>query len=258
MDSPMTSFSASPADGLGGRRVLVTGGASGIGHATCRLLAERGARIAILDIDAGKTAEVANELGACPIPVDLADDERLARAVEHAAETMGGLDGVVNCAGVATGQSLRDLTPELWARTLAINLTAPYLILRTALPWLMAAPSASVVNIASGAGLLPTRTTGSAYASSKAGLIGLTKALAWELAPKVRVNAVCPGLTATPMVEAIAPAKPGQASPLASRYALGRAADPGEIAAAIVFLLSDAASFVTGSTLAVDGGRTFH
>ena len=242
-----------------GRHVLVTGSASGIGRATALLLAARGAKVAILDVDESKVAEVSQEIGGYPVPADLADPAQVVRAVEAAAAGMGALDGIVNCAGVSTTQHLPDLTPELWSRTLAINLTAPYLIVRTALPWLSASPVASVVNVASGAGLLPTKTSGSAYASSKAGLIGLTKALAAELAPKIRVNAVCPGLTLTPMVESIfaEQARIGAPSP-AERYAMKRGADPSEIAAGIVFLLSNEASYVTGSTLGVDGGRIFH
>jgi len=240
---------------LEGRHVLVTGGASGIGRATCRLLIEGGAKVAMLDLDAPKLRDAAGELGAIPIPADLSDAAQPGAAAESAARALGGLDGVVNCAGIATSKPLGEMDPETWMRVFAVNLNAPYLILRAALPWLRQAPGSAVVNVASGVGITPGVGSkgGSAYASSKAGLIGLTRALASELAPAVRVNAVCPGVTETPMVAGL----PG-GGPALSRYALGRMAAPAEIASVIVFLISDAASYVTGATWAADGGRTFH
>lgn len=247
-----------PSASLYRRHVLVTGGASGIGRATTLMLAQSGAKVAVLDIDQVRLDEIESSTGAVVVGVDLSDGMAVTRAVELAANRLGALDGIVNCAGISNNDGLADLTPDMWARSLAVNLTAPYLILRAALPWLLAGEGPSVVNIASGVGILPSDGAGTAYASSKAGLIGLTRSLARELAPKVRVNAVCPGLTATPMTSAYINApRPNSESPAAG-YALRRVADPVEIANAIVFLLSDCASFITGSTLAVDGGRIFH
>ena len=233
--------------------MLVTGGASGIGYAVCRMAIERGAKVAMLDIDRAKVEPAAKELGAVPIAADLSDPSQPGPAVAAAAKALGGLDGVVNCAGISTSKSLDELSPDIWNRIMAVNLDAPYLIIRAALPWLREASNASVVNIASGAGILPSGSGGSAYGASKAGLIGLTKALAFEFAPAIRVNAICPGLTDTPLVR-----NREGGPPPASRYAMERAADPSEIAEGILFLLSDAASYITGSTLGVDGGRIFH
>jgi NAD(P)-dependent dehydrogenase (short-subunit alcohol dehydrogenase family) len=240
---------------LKGRRVLVTGGASGIGFAACRLLIERGADVALLDLEQPRLFDAAKGLGAIPIAADLADPHQPGPAARKAAETMGGLDGVVNCAGVANLKPLGDLEPDEWMRIFAINLTAPYLILRAALPWLTRAPGASVVNVASGVGITPGVGSkgGCAYAASKAGLLGITRSLASELAPAVRVNAVCPGVTETPLLKGLASGGPALAG-----YALGRMATPAEIASVIVFLISGEASFVTGATWAADGGRTFH
>lgn len=142
---------------------------------------------------------------------------------------------------------------------MAVNLTAPYLICQAALPWLKARPGASIVNIASGQGLLSNAPGGSAYAASKAGVIGFTRAMAAELAPGIRANCVCPGIVQTPMTteQLRGYANPDDA-PFVAQYAMKRVAQPREIAEAVLFLASDAASYITGSALAVDGGRTFH
>jgi len=131
-----------------------------------------------------------------------------------------------------------------------VNLTGIYIVVRCCLPWLTKASGATIVNIASGQGLLPNRPEMTAYAASKGGVVNLTRALAAELAPAIRVNSVCPGMVDTPMTAD----GPRDATP----YALKRIADPSEIANAILFLTGSESSFVTGAALAVDGGRTFH
>jgi NAD(P)-dependent dehydrogenase (short-subunit alcohol dehydrogenase family) len=190
---------------------------------------------------------------------DLRDRSLLPDLVAAAAREMQGIDGVVNCAGVSAGLAFADTTDDAWDETVRVNLEAPFFLIRAALPWLMEREPASVVNVASGAGILPDMPGVAAYAASKGGLIALTKALAAELAPRIRVNAVSPGLTRTGLTHSLLDGYgPGVTPPFAQRYALKRAAQPDEIASAIVYLLSDDSSFVTGSTLSVDGGRSYH
>ena len=166
---------------------------------------------------------------------------------------------MVNCAGVPSGADIAELDPAEWDRVIAINLTAPYRICRAAAPWLRKSSCGSVVNIASGAGLLPTAPGSSAYSASKGGLIALTKAMAKDFGPTVRANVICPGVVETPMTEHILHGMDEAFSAaFVAQYTLKRVADPSELAEAIAFLLSDEASFITGATIPVDGGRVFH
>jgi NAD(P)-dependent dehydrogenase (short-subunit alcohol dehydrogenase family) len=237
---------------LAGRRILLTGAASGIGRAAAETCRREGARLALLDVDPA-VEDVARELDALALVLDLRDLAALPGAVDRAAGAMGGLDGVVNCAGAAVTRPLSEVTPGDWAKAMEINLTAPFLICQAAAPRLPR--GGSIVNVVSGVGLRPDTPGVTPYAASKGGLIALTRALAAELAPDIRVNAVAPGLTRTPMTEHMLL---GDSPPALARYAMKRAAEPEEIANAILFLLSDEASFVTGVLLAADGGRTFH
>jgi NAD(P)-dependent dehydrogenase (short-subunit alcohol dehydrogenase family) len=245
---------------LSGRRILVTGAASGIGRATAELFREQGARLGLIDCDAAGLKETGDKLEAETACIDLAQEPAIAPAVKRIAEGLGGLNGVVNCAGVGAGAMLENLEPAYWAHVLAINLTAPYAVCRAALPWLRAANSGTIVNIASAQALLPNTPGVSVYAASKGGLVAFTKALAAELAPTIRANIVCPGVTLTKMTESSllkGYERPDEA-PFVKSYAMKRVAQPREIAEAILFLTSSASSFVTGATLAVDGGRSFH
>ncbi|RYY29076.1 MAG: SDR family oxidoreductase [Sphingomonadales bacterium] len=241
------------------RHILITGAASGIGRATAELFAAEGAALALVDRDAVALDLVAEQTGGTAFVVDLADEAAVLRGVAAAASAMGGIDGLVNCAGIAGSQTLDVLDRGIWDQFVAINLTAPYLICRAALPHLQASPRATIVNIASGQALLPNAPGIAAYAATKAGLVAFTKALGAELAPRIRANVVAPGIVDTPMVQSVLGgyASPDDA-PFVQQYAMKRVAQPAELAEAILFLSSDASSYITGTVLAVDGGRTFH
>jgi NAD(P)-dependent dehydrogenase (short-subunit alcohol dehydrogenase family) len=238
---------------LTGRKILITGGASGIGRATCALFVREGASVVVLDRN---TAEVADVRG---IAADVSDAASVTRAMQEAAQAMGGLDGLVNAAGVFINKDLMGTDAQTWNTTIAVNLTGTFLCVQAAVPLLRQAAQATIVNLASGVGLLPTGGGSTAYVASKGGVIAMTRALAAELAPGIRVNAVCPGAVETPMTDGTLRDVSGAIIPaIVNRYALGRPASPEEIAAAILFLTSHESSFVTGVSLAVDGGRTFH
>lgn len=238
---------------LAGRKILITGGASGIGRATCELFAREGAAVAVLDRDVSRIDS------GCAIAVDVTDADSVTRAMQQAAQALDGLDGLVNAAGVFFNKGLMETTPEIWNTTLAVNLTGTFLCVQAAVPFLRRAGQATIVNIASGVGLLPTGGGSTAYVASKGGVIAMTRALAAELAPAIRVNAICPGAVETPMTDGTLRDAAGAVIPaIVDRYALGRPAAPEEIAAAILFLTAHESSFVTGVSLAVDGGRTYH
>ena len=243
-------MSATHSARLEGRRILITGAAAGIGRGTAKLFAAEGALLTLLDCDRKRLAEVARETGGVAADADVTQEVSVARAVEQDATAMRGIDGVVNAAGIVIHGSVLDVGVADWKLVLDVNLTGTYIVVRCCLPWLAKAPFATIVNIASGQGLLPNTPNMTAYAASKGGVVNLTRALAAELAPSIRVNSVCPGMVDTPMTAGL--------EREVDRYALKRIAEPMEIAQAILFLTGTESSFVTGAALAVDGGRTFH
>ncbi len=246
---------------LAGRRVLITGGASGIGLATARRFVAEGARVALLDRDEEKLRAAATELESDPVRADVTSEREVAKGVEEAARSLGGLDGLVNAAGISFWRGLPELTFEEWRRTLSVNLDGPFLVCKAALPALKASGKATIVNIASGAGLQP-RQNFSHYCASKGGLVLFTKAIAMDLAADgIRVNAVCPGIVMTPLVEknlALTGDPDAAYQRYVSRNLMKRFGTAEEIAEAVLWLTSSESAFVTGSALSIDGGSVFH
>jgi len=238
---------------LEGHRAIVTGGASGIGEATCRRFVDEGATVAVLDVDAEGARSVAEAVGGTPIEADVADASGVAEAVLAAAEVMGGLTCLVNNAGVGNVMPLVDYPDDEWDRLLDVNLRGTFHGLRAALPLLREAGGLGcVVNVASVSGLRPTR--GEApYSAAKAAVVSLTRSAALEYAPEVRVNAVAPGFIATPLTD-FAVADPQHAAPIVAGTPLQRIGTADEVADVIVFLSSPLARYVTGETVVVDGG----
>lgn len=242
---------------LAGRRVVVTGAASGIGRATAELFLAAGAHVALLDRrEPAPLGPLPHGAVASRHLADISDAASVQAAVADAARTLGGIDGLVNAAGIGNSDLAEDIALDDWQRLLDVNLTGAFLMSRACLPHLRAAGGGTIVGIASGLGLLPFKRR-SAYAASKAGVIAFNKAIAMEWAPEVRVNTICPGTVDTPMVRA----EYGEEvlrTQVGPRYALQRIATAEEIALAALYLSSAESAFVTGVALAVDGGRTFH
>ena len=229
-----------------GRRALVTGAASGIGAATVALLEREGAQVVGVDLHPMDGV----------IAGDVSDAASVAAFIAEAAARLGGLDVLVNVAGVVRFSRLEDLALDDWSRHLAVNLTGPMLVSQAALPHLVASRG-NIVTVASIAGLKGQAYT-AAYSASKGGVVVLMKSLALELADRgVRVNCVCPGGVDTPLLGPVAASIPADAAPnLLDRLqsVLPDLVRADEVAEAIAYLASDAARMVTGSALVIDGG----
>lgn len=239
-------------DRFAGRQVIVTGGGSGIGEATCRLFAREGAAVTVLDRDGDSATRVAADIGGRAAVVDVRDGDAVTLAVNEAAEAMGGLTDLVNNAGIGTARPLLDYTDKQWALLIGVNLTGTFHGIRAAGPIMLAAGKGSIVNNASLTAIRPTRGEGP-YSAAKAGVLALTQNAALELGPAVRVNAVAPGMIHTPLTEMVVSNDEWRTAAESGTPA-GRIGTADEVAEVIAFLASDAASYVTGQTIVVDGG----
>jgi 3-oxoacyl-[acyl-carrier protein] reductase len=246
------------AEDFTGRVALVTGGGNGIGAATSRAFAAAGAQVAVLDRDAGAAERVAAEITgrnghAAAYALDVADRAAFAKLSEGITEAWGGIDILVNGAGTTVRRMIGEMGEEDWARVLAVNLTGAFNGIQAVLPHMRARGGGSIVNIASIAGQRISFGGTANYSASKAGLLGLTRHAAYELAPdEIRVNAVCPGPTATGFSGAV-PSEEAKAR-RAQKIPLGRMCEPEDIADPILFLAGSAARMITGVALTVDGG----
>lgn len=242
----------------GDRVVLVTGGASGIGKAICAAFAAAGDRVAVADINAAGAGEVAEAARAgMPVVMDVTDRRSVAAGVDRVATAWGRIDVLVNAAGWDRIGRFVDTTEEFWDRVIAVNYRGMLATCHTVVPHMSGRRSGAIVNIASEAGRAGS--SGEAvYSGTKGAVIAFSKALAREVARDgIRVNVVAPGLTDTPLLQGmIAAGNEKLISAIVKATPLGRLARPEEVAHAAVFLASDAASFITGQTLAVGGGLT--
>ena len=240
-------------DRLSGRRVLVTGAASGMGRAIAQLFAKQGAALALLDRNAAGVSAVAGELDMQGYGCDVSDRAQVNEVVGDASDALGGLDGIVNAAGILDITPFADLQPDSFDRMVAVNLTGPYNIIHAALPHLQKADKATIVNIASVSGLMPMDGT-AGYSASKAGLIMLTRCLGLDLGPNIRTNAICPGVIKTEMTRYIWENNPEHTARAAERVALKRLGEADDVANAALFFSTEDSGFTTGSWLPVDGG----
>jgi NAD(P)-dependent dehydrogenase (short-subunit alcohol dehydrogenase family) len=251
---------------LDGKAVLITGAAGGIGRATALDAHAEGARLLLSDVDAGGgealAAEIAGDGGTAMFAAcDVTDEGQVEALVMRARDELGGLDGALNCAGILGAIGLTgDTSYDDWRRILDVDLNGVFLCTKHEVRAMLGSGGGSIVNMASAAGLIGWAGA-PGYVAAKHGVVGLSKAAAVEYAAEaIRVNAMCPSYTETPMVadlfDNLLGGDPEAPKAALANHPIGRFARPAEIAAACVWLLSDRASYVTGTAMSVDGGYT--
>jgi NAD(P)-dependent dehydrogenase (short-subunit alcohol dehydrogenase family) len=235
----------------------VTGAGSGIGLATVRRFADEGARVVAVDIDANAGAKAAEEAGGVHVQADVSVPADVARAFAVAAEAFGSVDIAFNNAGISPPDDDSILTTDLdaWRRVQEVNLTSVYLCCREALGYMRRQGKGSIINTASFVAVMGSATSQISYTASKGGVLALSRELGVQFAREgIRVNALCPGPVNTPLLTELFAADPERAARRLVHIPAGRFAEASEIAAAVAFLASDDASFITATTFLVDGG----
>ncbi|MDD3346189.1 SDR family NAD(P)-dependent oxidoreductase [Oscillibacter sp.] len=247
---------------LEGKHALVTGGAQGLGLSIAEAFCAAGAVVTVADINAEAVEKTAEELRAqggkaFSVVCDVSKEEQVAKAINDCAEKMGGLEIVVANAGVSVRAPAEEMTLEQWSRVIDIDLKGVFLCDREAGRYMLAHKGGSIINMSSIIGIVGNTTGNSNYAAAKGGVSSMTKVMAVEWAQRgIRVNAIAPGQTATKLIEGLMEASPDTRKYFEAHIPMGRLGKPCEIASAALFLASDATSFVTGQTIAVDGGIT--
>ncbi len=241
-------------NGLNGKRVLITGGASGIGAATAERFLDEGAKVVVLDRDQLGCERIKKTLPqlAGVIRADVSDPGAVAGAFDELDETLGGLDVLINNAGISIRHDFLEITPDEWRQVMDVNLNGVFYVAQQAARRMKAAGAGVIINTGSTNAIMGYPFYAD-YNASKAGVLELTRSMALELAPEVRVVAVCPGYIMTPMQEA--EYTPEMIEEVNSKIPLRRHGRPEEVAALFAFLASDEAAYITGQTYVIDGGE---
>jgi NAD(P)-dependent dehydrogenase (short-subunit alcohol dehydrogenase family) len=243
-----------------GKVLLATGGASGLARTVARQFTAEGGRVAVADLDEAKATQVAAELdGAIALALDVADEAGVAAAVKATYDQLGSIDCLFNAAGHAVFGPLGEWTFDQWQRMMTVHAGGTFLMCREVVPLMRQGGGGSIVNVASVAALV-AQSNNIPYGAAKGAIAALSRQLAKEVAPDIRVNTIAPGRTRTGMTEPLMIERAGSVEAGSQMFGQGnlqkRVAEPEEIAAPVCFLLSDEASFITGALLVADGGET--